>query len=545
MYTEQQIRGLAINFLRQHYKLRPRSGTSGTRVVHKPHYYEGVTIDARLAYQKPDLSWFTATVEASGVNQAHEVLYRVNYFRIGVHALVIALIILGAFLALTQVQGENLWAQYGRPQVYLFLLNIFIVVFAVAGVLLSRLKYYRYIYAIAQFMRFHADAQWVAYDYRIFAEIDGDTRRQAKRKERYYEELQRQCLRFGFGLMEVNDNNKVRWLIEPSHIDQFAGRRSRLPQWVAAATAGPPVLQGLRNRLPLAKPAEKPAPAPPVPTDGTTDPLAVENYLPLQIRKEEYAATVVPAKKGRTPWFKRPARLSKSLRWKARHAIRLLYPDEIRKRPGYYELPWWVVLTGLAAFATCLTIGIWQAEWTPERLPHQVEAAPDLSPLEPSPSAEQSDAEPGVLDGEYDHTLSASEAAARPGLNLTPERPDEPVVEAASPPVNTIHYLRYAPSGTIESSYGCGPVSRLDTLGYLLLEGRYPVYDLALERAANLNANHAIPTAVLLADCLQEGAPGYLLYLGDPTYSRDLINTLLLRYLRDFGLETEVVEVRE
>jgi len=209
VYTEQNIRGLAINFLRQHYKLRPRSGTSGTRVVHRPHFYEGVTIDARLAYQKPDLSWFIATVEASSMESAHEVLYRVNWFRIGAHALLFTLLVLGGYMALTQVQGKSLWAQFGRPEVYYYLLVASAVLWSVSSLLLSRLKHYRYIYAIAQFIRFHADAQWVAYDKKIFEDAP----------KKMYDELHRQCLRFGFGLMEIQEKNKVRWVIEPSHID--------------------------------------------------------------------------------------------------------------------------------------------------------------------------------------------------------------------------------------------------------------------------------------------------------------------------------------
>jgi len=259
VYTEQNIRGLAINFLRQHYKLRPRSGTSGTRVVHRPHFYEGVTIDARLAYQKPDLSWFTATVEASSFDSAHEVLYRVNWFRIGAHAMLFTLLVLSGYMARTQVQGESLWAQYGRPEIYFYLLGLFVVIWGASAALLSQLKYYRYIYAIAQFIRFHADAQWVAYDKKIFEDVPG----------RYQRELERQCLRFGFGLMEIQENNKVRWVIEPSHIDQFEGSRSRLPVWLAAAGKAPPLLAGFRNKLPLGSGTkeENPPPIKAVPTE--------------------------------------------------------------------------------------------------------------------------------------------------------------------------------------------------------------------------------------------------------------------------------------
>jgi hypothetical protein len=543
MYTEQNISGLAINFLRQHYKLRPRSGTSGTRVVHKPHYYEGVTIDARLAYQKPDLNWFTATVEASGTDQAHEVLYRVNYFRIGAHALVITLAIMALFLAGTQVQGVNLWQSYGRPAIYFFLLNMFLVLWAVAGLVLSQLRYYRYIYAIAQFMRFHADAQWVAYDQRIFSNIPSE-----RSSMRFYEELQRQCLRFGFGLMEIQPNNKVRWLIEPSHIDQFEGRRSRLPVWVAAAASPPKLIEGLRKRLPLGpKKAPAAAPesaAPPVPTDGYSDPLSVENYTPVLLRNDNYAATVVPAKKGKTPWYKQPVRLSKSLRWRLRNAIRSFYPAEIRKRPGYYELSWWVMLIGISAVVAMGGVAWVQSDWSPERRPGQAAAAPNLDSLESAETPEDSDEIPEVLEGEYDHTLSAAEAGYQTDLDLTPELIREPIVEPTRPAENAIHYFKYAAGGTIERSYGCGPLGRADASGLILLEGLYPVYDTALERAKVLNTRFAIPTAVLLADCLEEGAPGYLLYLGEPVQTEAEANLLLRRYSRDMDLEMEVLVVQ-
>ena len=61
-HSEQDIRGLAIGFLRHHYRLRDRFGSSGTRVYSKPHFYFGVKIDARFAYQKPDRTFFTATI---------------------------------------------------------------------------------------------------------------------------------------------------------------------------------------------------------------------------------------------------------------------------------------------------------------------------------------------------------------------------------------------------------------------------------------------------------------------------------------------------
>ena len=539
MYTEQNIRGLAINFLRQHYKMRPRSGTSGTQVVHRPHFYEGVIIDARLAYQKPDLSWFTATVEASSKESEREVLYEINYFRIAAHALLFTLVVMSAYLARTQVQGRSLWAEIGRPEVYTYMFGLFGLVWGVSGALLSRLRYYRYIYAVAQFIRFHADAQWIAYDRKIFEDAP----------ERKYRELQRQCLLFGFGLMEVQDDNKVRWIIEPSHIDQFKGTRSRLPAWLAAGKA-PPVLAGLRNKLPLRPsskvPAEDVAPEiapPPVPfKDSSEDPLAVDAYLPLRSRRDEFSESFTPAKRGRLPWYRQPARMGKRLRWRIRNAFRYLSPGEARRKPGYYELPWGVVAALVASLLCFGTLVYLQSEWTPERKPGQVAAAPDLAPLETARTPAESDADPEVLPGEYDHELSAKSPSVLRDtvLDLT----DKAVIVPAATAEKEILYVRYDTTGVMESSYGCGPLARANVRGYILLEGRYPEYEVARERAAYLNGAYRLTAAVVLADCLREGAPGYLLYVGRLYREEAQVNYGLRRLVNAHGLELEAYELK-
>ncbi len=532
IYTEQNIRGLAINFLRQHYKHRPRSGTSGTRVVSKVHYYQGVTIDARLAYQKPDLSWFTATVEATSLDRAHEVLYRVNYFRIAMHAMVFTLAVLAFFLALTQVQGESVWQWFGRPKVYLFLLTTTLVTFGLTAIILSRIKYYRYIYAIAQGIRVQADAQWVAFDKQIFENVP----------RRYYEELERQCIRFGFGLMEVGEENKVRWVIEPSHIDQFAGSRSRLPVWVAAVQT-PPLMRRLQQSLPLKK-APAPVPiaigTPPVPTDGLTDPLDVGNYLPSAVvREADYAAAVVPAKRGRTPWYKQPVRFTKSLRWKARNAYRSLYPDEIRTRPGYYELPGWLVATIFVLLLLLSYLFYEQSRWEAVARPGDKDAVTELPPLEPAVSPERSDASPELLPGEYDHRLSSNDVIPEREIRVDP-----PSIVEARVETDVIQVYRITEDGEARIDYDCLPLYQLTGTFYLLEEGRYPEYSIALERAEYLNGRYGIATTVALNNCVEVGRSGYMIYLGDILENEADANFRLRQLLRDFGLETEVLVVK-
>ncbi len=546
LYTEQNIRGLAINFLRQHYKLRPRLGTSGTRVVTKVHYYQGVTIDARLSYQKPDGSWFMATVEATSLDRAHEVLYRVNWFRITVHALLLTLVVGLIVLAGAQVRGESVFAWFGRPQVYVFLLTGFITTWVTAGAILSRLKYYRFIYAVAQFMRFHADAQWIAYDRRIFfdsletADQAPETRRHYRRMRRYYNELQRQCIRFGFGLMEIRENNEVVWLVEPSHIDQFDGQRGRLPQWVRAIQA-PPAVARLGQSLPFGKnTAPAAAPQPTVVEPDVADPLAVGNYLPRAMRAVDYQETIIPVAGKPKPWYLQPARTSKRIRWRIRRAYQSLFPAEIRNRPTYYELPWSIVVAGFAMALTCSWLLAQHANWDVIATNSDPDAAPTLQPLEPAASPARSDAKPGVLPGEYDHELTAAEFAAANERTF-----NQPlVVDSEIGTRRQATVLTISPAHRATPFYDCLPLFLAEGTLFLLEEGRYPDYTAAVSRAELINDTYEIEVAVAARTCLDPLATNYLLYVGGVQATAASANLTLRRLRDDTGLSLEVIEVK-
>ena len=547
LYTEQNIRGLAINFLRQHYKLRPRMGATGTRVITKVHYYKGVTIDARLSYQQPDGTWFMATVEATSRDRAQEVLYRVNWFRIAVHAFLIALLALVLTLGVAQLSKASLFEYFGRPNVYAFLISGFVSVWTGAGILLSRLEYYRYIYAVAQFMRFHADAQWIAYDRTIFfAPLEGNVsnrkaKRYARRMRRYYEELQRQCILFGFGLMEIREDNVVRWLIEPSHIDQFGGERGRLPKWMEAIQA-PPVIARLGGSLPFGKTSPAPAPAPEkfdpadVPAEAA-DPLAVGNYLPRKVREVDYQEKIVPVAKKRLPWYRQPARAGSRIRWRARRIARDLYPREWRERPGYYELPAWVLSTALALLLGAGILLYQQARWEPLARPGQKRAAPALTPLEPAPGPRASDEQPGVLPGEYDPGLTAREFARNNDRATAPPE----VVNSQVGTNQGISVLEIGENHIARAHYDCLALYLAQGTLYLIVEGRYTDYATAVERAEFLNDRFEVRVGVTAGSCLDPLADDYVLFVGGVQVTEGLTNQTLRRLRGELGIELRVV----
>ena len=556
-YTEQQIRGLALNFLRQHYKLRPRAGTSGTRAISRPHYYKGITIDARLAFQQPDLHWFTATVEATSVDRAEEVIYRTNWFRIGFHGLLITFGLAVLFLARTQVQGGSIFEAVGRPRVYFVILTSFLLTWVVTSLLLSRLRYYRYIFAVAQFQKFYADAQWIAYDKNIFPGAEDRPKRfwqreRGRRIRKQYKELLRQVTRFGFGLMEVREEGKVRWIIEPSHLDQFGGKRSKLPLWVAAVQQRPQ-LKGLLKALPplgklARRPGSTPAPSalPPAPATGPqtpletevpsgnyADPLATNDYRPTAVRLADYAATIVPATPGRPKFYRQPGKRLLRLRWLLRDRVRRLYPPEVRTRIGYYELPAWQRITGIVLALTLGGLLYLQAAWEPAARPGQAGATDPLSPLE---TATRPSADP-LLPGEYDHTLSADGLTARDEALSTPQ-----LTESIDGNERRVDRLHINADGGRSREYQCLSLALLPDTYYLARAGSYPDFGTAYAAARPLNRAIRLPVTVTRTSCVRTGGAGYLVYVGDASKNRRDAEFLIENLEREFDLDLDLLE---
>ncbi len=93
--------------------------------------------------------------------------------------------------------------------------------------LFHSLARYRYIYAIEQFKQFHADEQWVAFAVNTFSGTDLD-RRETRRGRHYLRELKKQCIRYGIGLLEVEDRQTARIIYSPSRADLLDNSARRI-----------------------------------------------------------------------------------------------------------------------------------------------------------------------------------------------------------------------------------------------------------------------------------------------------------------------------
>ncbi len=539
-FSEQDIRGLAIGFLRRHYRLRDRYASSGTRVYSKPHYYEGVKIDARFAYQKPDRTFFTATVEATPVDRADEILYRVNWWRICWDALTGTLLLMAVaiwvssffhsqvldpgadgFFAGTQVQRFNIFRTFGRSEAWGFVSLVFVVLLLSFGLLISRLHRYRYIYAISQFKRFYADDQWIAFDEQIFR----------SKKDRRYRELRDQATRYGFGLMRVLPGGEIVADIHPSQIDQFAGQRSRLPQWMAAIEKPTRVLQA----LPAARKVKQ-LPAPPPVEEEFADPLSPSPYLPVSALSTELVP-MPPPRPGRPKWWQQPGRSFTHFRFLVRKYYRDFTPGELHRWPGYYELPWWLPVLAMGSLLL-LSAGLWQqSSWSPIADVGDKAAAPRLR-LETASTPEQGEQTAEVEPGEFQPTPGRNADAGTLGSTL--DLVESPVSSLGD---SDVHRYRIAEDGEVSIDYNCQPLATLGRTVYLLRENYYPGFSSALRRAESIHRTYGIPTTVALNNCINLNRPGYLVYLFDPTDDEGLVNFWIRQSLNGAELELEVMRV--
>jgi hypothetical protein len=362
------------------------------------------------------------------------------------------------------------------PALISVILLVAVAIYASLYLGLSRLKRYRYIYAVDQFKHFYADAQWVAYDEAIFREAGW-------RKRRRYRELERQCVRYGFGLLEIDAEQIVRNVMSPSQIDQFGGSRWRLPNWMA---------RGEEKKAPTPKP--------------------------------------VP----RTP--KRRWRAGILFRARLRRWYRGLFPGELRRRPGYYALGGWVFVVSLVA-AVLLVWGLYrQSDYRRTVREGQRGASPDLTILEPAGGP----APPLEIEaGEYRRTPDTL-----PESSPTTNIPEDGLVTGG--PVEDFELLRryrIDTAGRVTLDYECTPLFTLSGPVYLLLFGRYESFVAAREWAEELNWLYGSAVTVAAGDCVFPATADYVLYIGAPVREEGAANFAARAFIRQSGLELEVIEI--
>jgi hypothetical protein len=211
--SEAEITAITLRFLKNYYRSRLRDGD--VEISADARGKGGIVADGFLSYPISGGGWFVATFESTSYDTRHEVRYFHRKDRLLADNMVVA-------LWATAVGGMFNYGQqwiniktYGPILPWVLFICVFIIIFFAFRIWAVSRRRYRAIQAVEQFKKYHSDEQWMAVARDVFyGSVDP-----------HYIELRHQCIRYGFGLLLIDDKGKVVIQITPARDEVFEGRR--------------------------------------------------------------------------------------------------------------------------------------------------------------------------------------------------------------------------------------------------------------------------------------------------------------------------------
>ncbi len=210
---EDAIKKAGIRFLKDYYKYRPRTGNTITSTDQETK--DGIITDCLFTFINEDGNPFLSTLEATSYETKEEVFYKKQKKLLFWDSLVWSSILAVVFFSLSHYYSWITINKNGWLITLSVLALIIIIGFYFIETMIASLQRYRYIYAVEQFKKYHADEQWIAIADDVFDEST----------DKYYEELKNQCVRNGFGLISVDQQEIARIIITPSRQEIFGKSR--------------------------------------------------------------------------------------------------------------------------------------------------------------------------------------------------------------------------------------------------------------------------------------------------------------------------------
>ncbi|MBI5914162.1 MAG: hypothetical protein HY842_02200 [Bacteroidetes bacterium] len=216
--TETIIKKVALRFFRHYYKFRLRFEDQPVTAKYDLEGVGGIIADGFYSFKKPDGRPFTATFEATSIESKDEVVFKPEQRVLFWDGLAVTSILL---VLLASINLRSGFHQLDNTK-YLERLGILLILagltYGVFNLIAKIFRRYRYIYAVEQFKKYHADEQWIALGTDVFED----------KNDKYLRELKSQCVYNGFGLMTIDPNLDPKIVITPSRHDIFAGKRKHV-----------------------------------------------------------------------------------------------------------------------------------------------------------------------------------------------------------------------------------------------------------------------------------------------------------------------------
>ena len=211
--NEDNIKKSTLSFLKGYYKYRQRKGE--TEATMDMRGQGGIIADGLLAFTDENDKRFLSTFEATSNDTKSEVSFNILYRRLAWDGFAIASLIAASWLIWNYWSNIHFLDDNGPLWVATILLAILLTLLLVIVLTFRRLKRYRYIYAVEQFKRYHANEQWISIGEDIFESQD----------DKKFIELKDQCIRNGFGLIKVDQKLNPQLLITPARKETFKSKR--------------------------------------------------------------------------------------------------------------------------------------------------------------------------------------------------------------------------------------------------------------------------------------------------------------------------------
>lgn len=216
--SENTIKEVALKFLKAYYKYRPRKREDVSVSSLNMRTAGGIIADGFYAFKKPDATPYVATFEATSYHTKDEIKYKIQKALLFWDGLAVSSLLAACVLTYGYVYNHFTIKQIGLTMgIGLVLVNLLVFYF-LFRLLASKLRRYRYIYAIEQFKKYHADEQWCAFGEDVFED----------KEDKYLNELKDQCVYNGFGLVRIDKDLKYHVVITPARHEVFSGKRSSM-----------------------------------------------------------------------------------------------------------------------------------------------------------------------------------------------------------------------------------------------------------------------------------------------------------------------------
>ncbi len=216
--SEDIIKKRGVSYLKSYYRLRDRTGSGKTQTQFDVMTEGGIIADGHLSFLAKNDEPFTATLEATSFDTIDELKYKLQSNILAWDSFAVGSLITAFVFSYSYAFDQFTIHKIGLIPSVILLVGIFILATAAYYFSFRWMQRYRYIYAIEQFKKYHADEQWIAIGENIF---NGP-------EDKYMKELKAQCVMNGFGLISIDYNLEPQLLITPSRREVFGQKRARL-----------------------------------------------------------------------------------------------------------------------------------------------------------------------------------------------------------------------------------------------------------------------------------------------------------------------------